>query len=66
MDNQKYRQHSRLERQSREREIVGSSPAVGNNFSFCNSRSLRVTDTSNQTIQMKSSVTYIHLAYTPF
>ena len=46
------------ERQSREREIVGSSPAVGKNFSFCNPRSLRVANTSNQPIQMKSTVTY--------
>ena len=30
--NQKSRQHSRLERQFRERNIVGSSPAVGKNF----------------------------------
>ena len=49
---------SRLERQSSILEVVGSNPAVGKNFSFCNSRSLRVADTSNQSIQMKSTVTY--------
>ena len=55
--NQKSREHSRLERHSKEREIVGSSPAVVKNFSFCNPRSLSVIDTSNQPIQMKSTVT---------
>ena len=49
---------SRLERQSSKPEVVGSNPAVDKNFSFCNSRSLRVADTSNQSIQMKSTVTY--------
>ena len=49
---------SRLERHSSKPEVVGSNPAVGKNFSFCNSRSLRVADTSNQSIQMKSTVAY--------
>ena len=43
---------SRLERHSSKPEVVGSNPAVGKNFSFCNSRSLRVADTSNRSIQM--------------
>ena len=38
---------SRLERHSSKPEVVGSNPAVGKNFSFCNSRSLHVADTSN-------------------
>ena len=33
--------HSRLERQSSKQEVVGSSPIVDKNFSFCNSRFLR-------------------------
>ena len=49
---------SRLGRHSSKPEVVGSNPAVDNNFSFCNSRSLRVADTSNQSIQMKSTVAY--------
>ena len=49
---------SRLGRHSSKPEVVGSNPAVGKNFSFCNSRSLRVADTSNQSIQMKSTVAY--------
>ena len=49
---------SRLGRYSSKPEVVGSNPAVGKNFSFCNSRSLRVADTSNQSIQMKSTVAY--------
>ena len=49
---------SRLERHSSKPEVVGSNPAVGKNFSFCNSRSLHVADTSNQSIQMKSTVAY--------
>ena len=49
---------SRLGRHSSNPEVVGSNPAVGKNFSFCNSRSLRVADTSNQSIQMKSTVAY--------
>ena len=49
---------SRLEHHSSKPEVVGSSPAVGKNFSFCNSRSLHVADTSNQSIQMKSTVAY--------
>ena len=48
----------RLERHSSTPEVVGSNPAVGKNFSFCNSRSLHVADTSNQSIQMKSTVAY--------
>ena len=49
---------SRLERHSSKPEVVGSNPAVGKNFSFWNSRSLHVADTSNQSIQMKSTVAY--------
>ena len=49
---------SRLERHSSKPEVVGSNPAVGKNFSFCNSRSLHVADTSNQSIQMKPTVAY--------
>ena len=49
---------SRLERHSSKPEVVGSNPTVGKNFSFCNSRSLHVADTSNQSIQMKSTVAY--------
>ena len=47
-----------LERQSSKREVVGSSPAVGKNFSFCNSRFPRIAHSSNQPIQMKSTGTY--------
>ena len=54
------RWHSRLERQSSKREIMGSSSAVGKNISFCNSRFLRVAHSSNQPIQMKSTVTYTY------
>ena len=32
------RLRSRLERQSSKQDVVGSSPAVGENFSFCYSR----------------------------
>ena len=49
---------SQLGRHSSKPEVEGSNPAVGKNFSFCNSRSLRVADTSNQSIQMKSTVAY--------
>ena len=49
---------SRLERHSTKREIVSSSPAVGKNFSFCNSRFLRFAHSLNQSIQMTSVVTY--------
>ena len=49
---------SRLDRQPSKREVVGSSPAVGRNFSFCNSRFLRMAHISNQPIQMKSTVTF--------
>ena len=49
---------SRLGRHSSKPEVVGSNPAVGKTFSFCNSRSLHVADTSNQSIQMKSTVAY--------
>ena len=46
----------RLERQSRKQEVVSSSPAVGDTFSFCNSCFHRA-DRSNQQVQMKSTVT---------
>ena len=49
---------STLERQSSKRKVVGWNPDVGNNFSFCNSRFLRVANSSNQPVQMKSTVTY--------
>ena len=50
--------HSALKRQSSNWEAVGSNPAVGKNISFCNSRFLRVANTSNQPIEIKSTVTY--------
>ena len=54
---------STLQRQSSKREVVGSNPTVGKNLSCCNSRFLCVaTNSSNQTIQMKSIVKY---TYTP-
>ena len=36
--------------QSSKREVVGSNPAVGKNFSFCNSRFLRMDYSLNQAI----------------
>ena len=45
---------SRLECQSSKRKVLGSSPTVGKNFSFCNSRFLDACLTK----RMKSSVTY--------
>ena len=38
--------------------LLQISTLKGNNFSFCNSRFLRVANSSNQPIQMKSTVTY--------
>ena len=58
MDIVRYRWYSRLERESSKREVVGSSPAVCTNFSFCNFRFLRVAHSSYQPMQMKSTVTY--------
>ena len=51
------RWHYRLQSQSTKQEVVGSSPAVGKNFSFCNSRFLCMAHNSNQSIQMKSTIT---------
>ena len=48
----------RLECQASKREIVGSSLALDKNFSFFNTRFLRVAHSSYQSIQMKSTVTY--------
>ena len=45
---------SRLERNSSKREIVGSNPTVGKRVLDC----FRVANSSNQPIQMKSTVTY--------
>ena len=39
------------------REVLGSNPTVDKNFSFCNSRSLRVPHSSTESIQMKSTMT---------
>ena len=50
------RWRSLLERQSSKREVVGSSPDVGKNFSFCYSRFLRVPQSLTKRLQMKSSV----------
>ena len=47
-----------LERQSSKPGAVGSSPAVGKNFSFCNSYFHCVADISSQPIWIKSTVTY--------
>ena len=47
-----------FERQSSKRQVVGSSPAVGKNFSFCNFRFLCVAHSSNKSLPMKSTVTY--------
>ena len=44
--------------QSSKREIVGSSSAAGKNFSCCNFPFLRMAHSSNQPIQMKSTVTF--------
>ena len=59
-------QHRLLERQSREREVVGSSPAVGKSFSFCNSsfffsRGSRLESANTNEINRD-----IHLAFTLF
>ena len=45
------RWYSQLERQSSKREVVGLSPTEGKNFSFCDSRFLRVAHSWNQRIQ---------------
>ena len=39
--------------------ISGSSPTVGKNFSFCNSRSTAVPHSSSKPLQMKATMTYI-------
>ena len=46
-----------LERQSSKREIVGSSPAANKNFSFCNSRFLRVPRSLTKPLRMESTYT---------
>ena len=48
---------AQLECRSGKREVKGW-PAVGKNFSFCNSRFLRVPRDSTQPIQMGSTVIY--------
>ena len=56
---------SRLERHSSKPEVVGSNPAVGKNFSFCNSRSLRV-GWHLKSVNTNEINRGIHLAYTLF
>ena len=47
--------HSRLTQQYSKREIVGSSPAKGKIFSFCNFRFLCVAQSWNQQILIKQN-----------
>ena len=47
---------SRLERQSSKPKVVGSSPVLVNNFSFCNSRFHYVAGISSQPIQGKREI----------
>ena len=58
--------HRRLDRQSSKREVVGSSPAVGKKFSFCNSCFLCVPHSLTKPFVTTELNRDIHLTYTLF